>query len=267
MQQFKMRYGQWGLVAGGAEGLGAAYSEILARWGMNVILVDVDEEKLTTTSNRLKELYDVEILQLNADLSKIGNLEAIIKKMVEVGCRLIIYNAAYGPVKGFLDNTMEELDYYIDLNARMPIHMIYKFLEIIPKDKPAGILMMSSLAGLWGTQLVVPYGATKAFDYNLAEGLHYELKDRKIDVMACCAGATDTPNYRSTGPKKSFIGPTVLDPHYVAKKALKKLGKKPLYIPGFMNQLTYFLLTRVFTRSFSSRLMNRTMAKMYKYVS
>jgi short-subunit dehydrogenase len=123
---------------------------------------------------------------------------------------------------------------------------------------------MSSLAGLWGTQLVVPYGATKAFDYNLAEGLHYELKDRNIDVMACCAGATDTPNYQSTRPKKNLFGPSVLDPHYVAKKALKKLGKRPLYIPGFMNQITYFLLTRVFTRSFSSRLMNRTMGRMYK---
>ena len=264
MQRFLMRYGQWGLVAGGAEGLGAAYSEILARWGVNVILVDVDDEKLTATSKRLKELYDVEILQLNADLSKIGNLEAIIKKMAEVGCRLMIYNAAYGPVKGFLENSIEELDYYIDLNARMPIHMIYKFLEIIPKGKPAGILVMSSLAGLWGTQLVVPYGATKAFDYNLAEGLYYELKKKDIDVMACCAGATDTPNYQSTQPKKNLLGPSVLKPHYVAEKALKKLGKKAIFIPGFSNQLTYFLLTKVFPRSFSAGMMNRVMFKMYR---
>ena len=117
--------------------------------------------------------------------------------------------------------------------------------------------------GLWGTQLVVPYGATKAFNYNLAEGLHYELKSRNINVMACCACATDTPNYRSTKPKKSLLGPSIMIPHHVAEQALRKLGKKPLYIPGFMNQLTYFFLTRVFTRSFSTRFMNRTMAKMY----
>jgi short-subunit dehydrogenase len=59
MQQFKKRYGQWGLVAGGAEGLGAAFSEVLASWGMNLILVDVDEEKLTVTTDRLKELYGI----------------------------------------------------------------------------------------------------------------------------------------------------------------------------------------------------------------
>jgi len=264
IQGFKMRYGQWSLVAGGAEGLGAAYSEVLASWGMNIILVDVEVEKLTATANRLKQLYGVEIIMLTADLSKITDLGAIIQKMAGVGCRLMIYNAAYGPVKGFLENSIEELDYYIDLNARMPLHMISEFLQIIPKGKPAGIIIMSSLAGLWGTQLVVPYGATKAFDYNLAEGLHYELKHKNIDVMACCAGATDTPNYKSTRPKKSLLGPSLLKPHYVAEKALRKLGKKAIFIPGFTNQLTYFLLTRVFTRSFSAGIMNRVMFKMYR---
>jgi short-subunit dehydrogenase len=264
MQQFKKRYGQWGLVAGGAEGLGAAFSEVLASWGMNLILVDVDEEKLTVTTDRLKELYGVETIKISADLSQIHNLQAIIQKMTEVDCRLMIYNAAYGPVKGFLENTIEELDYYIDLNSRMPLHLVYRFIKVIPEGQRAGILIMSSLAGLWGTQLVVPYGATKAVDYNLAEGLHYELKYKHIDVMACCAGATDTPNYKSTRPKKIFSGPTVLKPRYVAEKALRKLGKRAIFIPGLSNQLTYFLLTRVFPRSFSMGMMNRIMFKMYR---
>jgi len=263
-QKFKMRYGHWGLVAGGAEGLGAAYSEVLASWGVNIILVDLDEEKLSGTTNRLKEIYGVEIIKITADLSKTVNLEKIVQKMAEVGCRLMIYNAAYGPVREFLKNSIEELDYYIDLNARMPIHLIYRFLKIIPDGKSAGILVMSSLAGLWGTQLVVPYGATKAFDYNLAEGLHYELKNKNIDVMACCAGATDTPNYRSTRPKKNLLGPSILSPHYVAERALKKLGRKAVFIPGFSNQLTYFLLNKVFSRSFSAGMMNRVMYKMYR---
>lgn len=263
MHRLRERYGNWALVAGGAEGLGAAFSTILAGWGMNIIMVDHKEEKLKTTAMKLKEEYNVRIEEISLDLSKIDNIPIIIEKMKEFGCRLLIYNAAYGPVKKFVDNTAEELDYYIDLNSRTPIHLVYRFIKMIPEGQSAGILLMSSLAGLWGTQLVTPYGATKAFDYNLAEGLYYELKDRKIDVMACCAGATDTPNYRGTKPKKNLMGPIVMDPIHVAEKALKKLGKKPLYIPGFMNQLTYFFMTRVFTRSFSTRLMNRTMVKMY----
>jgi short-subunit dehydrogenase len=264
MDGFKKRYGEWGLVAGAAEGLGAAFCTVLAGRGLNVILVDVDNEKMDKTARELESAFGIVTIRIVADLSKVEHIEDIVYRSEECGCRLMIYNAAYGPVKGFLENTTKELDYYVDLNSRTPLHLIHRFIKSIPEGRKAGILVMSSLAGLWGTQLVVPYGATKAFDYNLAEGLHYELKDRNIDVMACCAGATDTPNYRSTGAKKSFVGPSVLDPHYVAEKAMKKLGERPLYIPGFMNQLTYFFLTRVFTRSFSTRLMNRTMGRMYK---
>ena len=264
MDGFKKLYGDWGLVAGAAEGLGAAFCTVLAGRGLNIIMVDVDAEKMDITARELESSYGIVTIRIVTDLSKVENIEDIVYRIEELGCRLMIYNAAYGPVKGFLENTTKELDYYIDLNSRTPLHLIHRFIKTLPAGKKAGILVMSSLAGLWGTQLVVPYGATKAFDYNLAEGLHYELKERNIDVMACCAGATDTPNYRSTGPKKNLFGPSVLDPHYVAKKALKKLGKRPLYIPGFMNQLTYFFLTRVFTRPFSTRLMNRTMGRMYK---
>ncbi len=264
MRDFRNKYGDWGLVAGAAEGLGAAFARILSSWGINVILVDFNDEKMHNTAAELEMKYGIKTESIVADLSEKESLDRIIDKISESGCRLVIYNAAYGPVKEFLNNTIDELDYYVNLNSRSPLHLVYRFLKSIPEDQKAGILLMSSLAGLWGTQLVVPYGATKAFDYNLAEGLHYELKDRNIDVMACCAGATDTPNYRGTRPKKNLLGPSVLDPHYVAGKALKKLGKKPLYIPGFMNQLTYFFLTRVFSRSFSTRLMNKTMGRMYK---
>jgi len=264
MYDYKKRYGNWGLVAGAAEGLGASFSTVLARWGINLILVDKSRDALLNTTNELKSLYGIEVRQVLLDLSKIESVDILLNHIMKEKCRLIVYNAAYGPVKDFMDNTPEELDYYIDLNSRIPLHLIYGFLKTVPKKERAGILLMSSLAGLWGTQLVTPYGATKAFDYNLAEGLHYELKDKNIDVMACCAGATDTPNYQSTHPKKNLLGPGVMNPHKVAENALKKIGKKALYIPGFANQLTYFLLTRIFPRSFSTWMMNRVMYKMYR---
>ncbi len=264
MDKFKKRYGDWALVAGAAEGLGAAFSEILASWGLHVIMVDRDAGKMKVTAERLRDKYSVSIHEIESDLSDKLNVDTLVDQMKEMNCRLLIYNAAYGPVKDFLDNTVHELDYYVNLNSRTPLHLIYGFVKSLPPGQRSGILVMSSLAGLWGTQLVVPYGATKAFDYNLAEGLHYELKNRQIDVMACCAGATDTPNYQSTRPKKNLLGPNILDPLVVAEKSLKKLGKRALYIPGFSNQFTYFLLTRLLPRSFSAGIMNRVMYKMYR---
>jgi short-subunit dehydrogenase len=264
MHAFKTRYGDWGLVAGAAEGLGAAFAEIMAGWGMNVIMVDLDKKKLEETASRITGQYQVKTIRITADLSQLDCLDRIMSSVAEADCRLMVYNAAYGPVKSFLTNTPQELDYYMDLNARTPLHLVYRFLNNLSHGRPAGILIMSSLAGLWGTQLVIPYGATKAFDYNLAEGLYYELKGKHIDVMACCAGATDTPNYRSTNPGKNWIGPAVLKPHMVAEKALRSLGKKAVYIPGISNKFNYFIMTRILPRSISARLMNNVMFNMYR---
>lgn len=122
---------------------------------------------------------------------------------------------------------------------------------------------MSSLAGLIGMQLVSPYAATKAFAWNLAEALHHELQQHKIDVMACIAGATATPAYLKTKPKYGWPKPAVMRPEEVTEQALNKLGKKVLFIPGFSNRLNYFILTRLMPRKMAASIANKTMAKMY----
>ena len=122
---------------------------------------------------------------------------------------------------------------------------------------------MSSLAGLLGMQYIAPYAASKAFTCNLAESLHHELKPYDIAVMACIAGATATEAYLGTNPQYGFIKPQVQQPSEVVKQALKQLGKKTLFIPGFSNRLNYFILTRILPRKMASYLANKTMGKMY----
>jgi short-subunit dehydrogenase len=54
-----------------------------------------------------------------------------------------------------------------------------------------------------------------------------------------------------------------MKPEDVAEAALKKLGRKILFIPGFSNRMNYFILTRMLPRKTASRLANNTMKKMY----
>jgi short-subunit dehydrogenase len=123
---------------------------------------------------------------------------------------------------------------------------------------------MSSLAGLWGTRLVAAYSGTKAFNLLLAEALSFEFKPCGIDISACCAGATATPGYLGTNPKKVLFGPTAMQPEKVARIAIQNLGKKLLIIPGFSNRLNYFLLTRILPRRLSVRMVNKVMEKTYQ---
>ena len=62
--------------------------------------------------------------------------------------------------------------------------------------KRGAVILMSSLTAFQGSPFVSVYGATKAFNLALAEGLWAELQPHGVDVLACCAGATRTPNWR-----------------------------------------------------------------------
>ncbi|HEY9595794.1 MAG TPA: SDR family NAD(P)-dependent oxidoreductase, partial [Spirochaetia bacterium] len=50
---FRIRYGSWAVVAGGSEGLGAAFAEQLAEAGMNLVLCARRAETLEKTAARL----------------------------------------------------------------------------------------------------------------------------------------------------------------------------------------------------------------------
>lgn len=261
---FKKKYGPCVLVVGAAEGLGEAYTLALAKRGLNIIMVDNQAESLSTLDQRVTSELSIETMQLHIDLRQANAVEEIMNKIQNIECRLLIYNAAYSLIKPFVNHTEEELDNFIDINARNQVKLVHRFAQyLISKEQSGGMILMSSLAGLIGMQLVAPYAATKAFTWNLSEALHHELKDQKIDVMACIAGATATPAYLKTDPTYGLIKPTVMKPDKVAEDALKNLGKRTLFIPGFANRLNYFILIRLLPRKWASSVANNTMKSMY----
>jgi len=267
MIDFLNRYGQWGLVAGAAEGIGAAYCEELARKGMNIIMVDVNSAGMESLGDKLTSSYQILTRRVMVNLSGEDAAGQCLQAMEGLDCRLLVYNAAYSRVKPFLASGREELDLYINVNTRTPLTLVRVFAEKLRQEnKTGGVLLMSSLAGLWGTRLVSIYSGTKAFNLLLAEALSHELKPCGIDVSACCAGATATPGYLSTNPSGGLFGPKVMPPPKVASYAIRKLGKKTVILPGFSNRFNYFMLTRILPRSISVGLVNRVMARTYSHI-
>jgi len=263
--KFLSRYGKWVLVAGAAEGIGAAFSEVLAKKGMNLVMVDINPDKLAELSSRLEGKFSVKTKQLVNDLSlpdAAGNCMDFIK---DIECKLLIYVPAYSPVKRFLDNSQEELDKYINLNSRTPLHLVHLFTAHLKNRGGGGILLMSSLAGLIGPQFSAPYAATKAFSILLAESLSIELKRNHISIMACCAGTTSTPTFWSSKPMLKNRWVSIMKPEEMAVMALNNLGNKTIYIPGWQNRLSYFLLTRILPRRFSAKLVSKEMEKIYPF--
>ena len=243
--QFREKYGQYALVVGGSYGLGAAFGEAIARRRVNVILVARQEDRLMATAARLKETYGVDVIAFAAD---VADYESVKKRLSElnVPIGLLVYDAAYAPIGRFEDVSEDQLLRATEVNVRAPL-LLAKFLSVpmIARGR-GGIVLMSSLAGSQGSPNLAAYAATKSFNAILAEGLWKELKPRGVDVLACMAGAILTPGYREAESAKP--APGTLEANDVAEQTLNSLGKGPIVIPGAVNKVARFLLTRLLSR-------------------
>jgi len=265
MKNIKKVYGSWCLVAGAAEGLGEAYSRTLAERGFSVIMVDNQEEAMNLLADKLEKSFKVQTMRIFQDLADVGSVSVMMAAIMNTSCRLVIYNAAYSVVQRFIENTPEDLDAYTAVNVRTPLQLVRAFTEFHLEEStlPKGLILMSSLASFWGSAYLAPYGATKAFNRILAQGLHHELKYDNFDVLACVAGATSTPAYLKTKPQYGRIRAHVMEPQQVAEEALNALGKKDVLVAGSSNRRTLFLLGRLLPGRMSVSLFNRTVRQMF----
>ncbi|MEI7980694.1 MAG: SDR family NAD(P)-dependent oxidoreductase [Bacteroidota bacterium] len=264
MNDFHLKYGEWALVAGAAEGIGAGFTEALAIRKMNVVMVDNNATALVEWSEKVERTHGVKTIRVLQDLSAKDAWAKCLQTIENLDCRLLIYVAAYSRVRLFLDHDQKDLDRFLDTNSRTPIHLVSAFADRLKKSSQrGGILLVSSLAGLIGPRYVAPYAATKAFNIILAEALYHEFKPHSIDIMVCCAGTTSTPMFWSTNPRFGSKKTDVMDPMDVVNYGLKKLGKKAICIPGWKNRLSYFILTRLMPRRLAARMVGSYMEKIY----
>lgn len=253
MRDFKIKYGPWALVAGASEGLGAAFAEQLAQFGLNLILIARRSEPLQVLSAHLQEKYGVQIVSQSLDLSDFEATKQFVSSLdLEIG--LLVYNAAYAPIGYFEDVAEKDLDMIVSVNIRTPLLLCKLFSSKMIANKRGGIVLMSSLSGTQGSPKIATYAASKAFLMILAEGLWSEMKEHHVDVVACCAGAVITPGYQNAQSRKA---PGTLEAYQVAQEALRALGKEATIVPGFVNKLARFFMGRVFPRSWAISIMKK----------
>jgi uncharacterized protein len=263
MNDFSQRYGNWGLIAGAAAGIGAAFAEILAGLGMNLLLVDKEYDQMKQLADRLESKFAINTRLLHQDLADKNAAQHCMDLIAPYDCRLLIYVPAYSPVQPFLQNETTDLDLFVDLNCRTPLHLVHAFVEKIKEGSPVGIILISSLAGLVGPKFSAIYAGTKAFAILLTEAMDAEFRDQPLDITVCCAGITDTPTYWSSRPDRTKVAPGMMQPVEVASYALKMLGKKVICIPGWKNRLSYFFLLKLIPRGVAARIVSAAMSKMY----
>ncbi|MBW1907480.1 MAG: SDR family NAD(P)-dependent oxidoreductase, partial [Deltaproteobacteria bacterium] len=178
---------------------------------------------------------------------------------------LMIYNAAYSPIGAFLDIDVEEHLKAVDVNVYGPLRLSHYFGRRFVERGRGGIILMSSMSGFQGTAMVANYAATKAYDMVLAEGLWYELQRHGVDVLACVAGATLTPNYESSTdriPTKGLARP--MAPDDVTEQALLDLGQRPRGVSGGRNRFASVLLSRLLSRRAAVKMVSKETERLFR---
>jgi uncharacterized protein len=261
----KQKYGQLALVAGASEGIGAAFAEYIAADGMDLILVARRKEQLEEFAAVLSDKYNVKVQCICCDLAQTNAAIELNNLLHGKEVNLIVYNAALSFIGPFEKNSLEHHNQIAQANMITPMNMLQLFGEPMLLKGKGAVVLMASLAGFQGSGFLAAYAASKAFNRVLAESLWYEWKNRGVDVMACCAGATATPNFIDTKPEKSsFFAPRVLLPEEVVSECFKHLGKQPSFISGTGNKVASFIMQKLLPRKMAINIMGDTTRKMYR---
>lgn len=264
MAAFAERYGPWALVAGASEGLGAAFCRQLAAHGVHVALVARRAGPLEALAAELRGA-GVETRCFALDLSKRGDLEALVRDTAGLDVGLVVLNAALAPIGELLERPLDEHRALLALNCGAALELSHAFGQRFVARGRGGLVFMSSLASLQGTALTAHYAASKAYLRVLAEGLWEELGPKGVDVTCCLAGPTDTPTWERGGAKPVglFHLPRVQPADEVVSATLRALGKTPVVVPSAMNRAVDFLMRRVLPTPVAVRLVSGTTRKLY----
>lgn len=227
------KYGPWGIVAGGSDGVGAAFAHKMAAQGMNVVLVARRVPVLEASADDIRAKHGVEVRTVALDLSAAGAMAELARVTADLEVGLFVYNAG-GDERStaFLD---KDLDTHLELvhrNCAAVLEATYRFgAPMVARGRGAVVLVTSGAAWAGGATLAT-YGATKAFDLILAEGLWAEWHTSGVDVLGLVLGRTDTPSLRRNIEARGGSYGELADPDDVAQEALDHLADGPTWIYG-----------------------------------
>ena len=220
------KYGPWAVIAGGSEGLGASFAEMLAADGFNLVLLARKAEPLEASAVAARGA-GVEVRTLGVDLTAPDAIDQVRAVTDDVDVGLLIVNAganAYG--SPFVDGDLERFRVVCDLNTTARLALCHHFGGLMKQRKRGGIMLVGSLSGYGGAPYSSIYNASKAFSRIFAEGLWYELRPHGVDVVEFVVGGMRTPAMARRGMK---FGPEVAEPAAVAAEGLAHIADGPVW--------------------------------------
>jgi NAD(P)-dependent dehydrogenase (short-subunit alcohol dehydrogenase family) len=222
----KFLEGKGALITGGASGFGRGFAIEYAKRGADLVLVDIDEEKLQNTASRIQENHGQKVIPIVCDVSDSSQVKSMAKQAFEELDNIYILNNnagigdPYGP--DLLRLKEKYWDRLININLKGQ-WLVSKFVAKKMKRqgfKPyAGkIIHTASIAGMKVDEKLPAYSIAKTGVIAMVKLLAQTLAP-KITVNAI------SPGYHVTGiynDREDVMKMTMEDGH--VKTPLNRLG-------------------------------------------
>ena len=252
----------YALIAGGSKGIGYALAEAWAKRNYNLILIARHWDSLETAKHKLESAYGIHVELLSYDLSRDESPIEIALWCAErnIPLKALCNVAGAGGSRDYLSTTLDSLRYMVRLNIESCMALTLTLLPLLEKNSPSYIINVASMAGFAPIPLKNMYSATKSAVIFFSYSLHYQLRDKDINVSCLAPGPVYTKPEIVAETKKQlgkFGDKMARPPQKVGEKAVRKTLKgKMIIVPGFLANMMSGIL-RILPNKTSASIYNR----------
>ncbi|GAC1432708.1 MAG: SDR family NAD(P)-dependent oxidoreductase [Chloroflexota bacterium] len=217
------------LVTGASAGIGAASALALGREGAHVVLTARRQDRLDTLAQEIRSAGG-EAVAVIGDAREEATAQRAVAAALESfgGLHILINNTGVGNYKDLVETSAAEYDEMMNTNVRSTFLFTRHAVPPMLKQGAGTILMISSMAGLYGFAGEAVYCATKFAQVGFAQALDRELRPKGIKVGVICPGGVKTEFALGKGRTEAGVAASgMLEPEDVAGAVLLACTQSP----------------------------------------
>jgi len=194
--------GKVSIVTGGAQGIGQAIAECLARAGADVAVVDLDTARCQETVERVQKVGR-RAMALEANVGSWPDVKGMADQVLKAWGRTDILVNNAGVTRDSLLVRMKEEDWnvVIQVNVTGTFYCTKAVLSTMSKQRYGRIVNMASVVGVMGNVGQANYAASKAAVMGFTKTVAREYASRNITVNAVAPGFIDTAMTQGLTPE------------------------------------------------------------------
>ena len=221
--------GKVALITGASAGIGRASAIALAGEGASLVLTARRQERLEELTTQVKEVGGRATFVVGDAREEAVAQQAVAAAKDTFGSLdILINNVGIGNYKNLIDTSAEEYDEMMDSNMRSSFLFTRHAVPVMIEQGSGTILLISSMAGVYGFAGEAVYCATKFAQVGFAQALDKELRPHGIKVGAICPGGVKTEFALGKGRTEQSVAESgMLEPEDVAGAVLLACTQSP----------------------------------------